>query len=164
MPHLLLFGSTGWHGIVVRVGVAVIRGSPPALHDRIGGPVQVMFEAPGNVEPLSKVGRLKVLATTAPQRLSVYPEAPTFTKLDNKDPTEVIWVGLWTTPDLPAAVKQKIREATPDATQEPELREAFARVGWGIGTAITPEAMTASLRTASERQAVQLKAIGFEPE
>lgn len=140
------------------------KGSPPALQDLIGGQVQASFDAAGNVEPFVKSGRLKVLATTAPQRLPMFPDVPTFAELGYKELTEVIWIGLWTTPDMPAAIQQKMREATLKALQDPKLRESYAKMGWAIGTNATPDELMASLRVASDKQAAALKAIGYKPE
>jgi len=141
------------------------KGSPPALQDLMGGQVQVMFDASSNVAPHAKTGRLKVYATTAPQRLASMPDVPTFAELGYKDLTEVSWVGLWTTPDIPAAIQQKLREATLKALQDPKLREAFTTtMGWSPGSGATPDELLASLRTASDRQAAMLKAIGFKPD
>lgn len=141
------------------------KGSPPALQDLMGGQVQVMFDASSNVAPHAKAGKLKVYATTAPQRLPSMPDVPTFAELGYKDLTEVSWVGLWTTPDMPAAIQQKLREATLKALQDPKLRDAFTTsMGWSMGSGATPDELVASLRTASDRQAAMLKAIGFKPE
>lgn len=141
------------------------KGSPPALQDLMGGQVQVMFDASSNVAPHLKAGKLKVYATTSPQRLPNMPEVPTFAELGYKDLTEVSWVGLWTTPDMAPAIQQKLREATLKALQDPRLREAFhAILGSGAPSGATPDELTASLRGASDRQAAMLKAIGFKPE
>lgn len=140
------------------------KGSPPALQDLIGGQVQVSFDGAGNVEPHVKAGKLKVFATTAPQRLPMFPDVPTFAELGYKDLTEVIWIGLWTTPDMPTAIQQKMREATLKALQDPKLREAYARMGWAMGGNATPEELLASLKTASDKQAATLQAIGFKPD
>lgn len=140
------------------------KGSPPALQDLMGGQVQVSFDGAGNVEPHVKSGRLKVLATTAPQRLPMFPDVPTFAELGYKDLTEVIWIGLWTTPDMPAPIQQKMREATLKALQDPKLREAYGKMGWAVGGNATPDELMASLKTASDKQAAALQAIGFKPE
>ena len=141
------------------------KGSPPALQDLMGGQVQVMFDASSNVQQHYKAGKLKVYATTAPQRLSNFPDVPTFAELGYKDLTEISWVGIWTTPDLPAPIQQKMREAILKALQDTKLRELFTgAMGWAMGTGATPEELSASLRTASERQAAKLKAINFKPE
>ena len=109
------------------------KGSPPALQDLIGGQVQVRFDGAGNVLPHVKSGKLKVFATTAPQRLSLLPAVPTFVELSYKDLNEVVWIGLWTTPDMPVPIQQKLREPTLEALHDPKLRETFATMGLAIG-------------------------------
>ena len=140
------------------------KGSPPALQDLMGGQVQVMFDGAGNVAPHVKSGRLKVFATTSPTRLSLMPEVPTFAELGYKDLTETVWIGLWTTPDMPAPIQQRLREATLKALQDPKLRDSFATLGVSPGTGATPDELMALLRTASDRQGARLQAIGFKPE
>lgn len=141
------------------------KGSPPALQDLMGGQVQVMFDASSNVQPFSKAGRLKVLATTAPQRLATFPDVPTFAELGYKDLTETASAVLWSATDVPAPIQAKMREATLKVLQEPKVREVFTTtMGWGMGSGATPDEMVASLRTASDRQAAMLKAIGFKPD
>jgi tripartite-type tricarboxylate transporter receptor subunit TctC len=141
------------------------KGSPPALQDLMGGQVQVMFDASSNVLQHYKAGKLKVFATTSPQRLATFPEVPTFAELGYKDLTEVSWVGIWTTPDVAAPIQQKMRDAILKALQDPKLRELFTgSMGWAMGSGATPDELTANLRAASDRQAAMLKAIGFKPE
>ena len=101
---------------------------------------------------------------TVPTRLPLMPDVPTFAELGYKDLTETIWIGLWTTPDMPAPIQQKMREATLKALQDPKVREAYATLGLNVGTGATTEEMMTSLRAASERQAGMLQAIGFKAE
>lgn len=141
------------------------KGSPPALQDLMGGQVQAMFDASSNVQPFAKAGRLKVLATTAPQRLPSFPDVPTFAELGYKDLTETAWAGLWSAADVPAPIQQKMREATLKVLQDPKVREVFvSQMGWGLGSGATPEELVTSLRAASDRQAAMLKSIGFKPD
>lgn len=141
------------------------KGSPPALVDLMGGQVQAMFDASSQVLPHAKAGKLKVFASTSAQRLSTFPNVPTFAELGYKDLTEESWIGLWTTPDVPAAVQEKMREATIKALQEPKLLELFTGTfGWSMGSGATPAELDSRLRSASERHAAMLKAIGYKPE
>lgn len=140
------------------------KGSPPALQDLIGGQVQFMFDGAGNVLPHVKAGKLKVYATTAPTRMALMPDVPTFAELGYPDLTEVVWIGLFTTPDVPAAVQARVREATLKALQDPKLRETLATLGLGAASGATPEEMMASLRAASDKQAVKLQTIGYKPD
>ena len=140
------------------------RGSPPALLDVMGGAVPFMFDGPASSLPLLKGGKLKAFATTAPQRLTVLPDVPTFAELGYKDMTEVVWIGLWTTPDVPAAAQAKVRDAVLKVLQQPKAREQFAGLGLDIGSGASQDELSRSLRAASDKQAATLKAIGFKPE
>jgi tripartite-type tricarboxylate transporter receptor subunit TctC len=140
------------------------RGSPPALVDVMGGTVPFMFDGPATSIPLVKGGKLKALATTAPQRMGVLPDVPTFAELGYRDMTEVVWMGLWTTPDVPAANQARLREAVLKVLQNPKVREQFAGLGLEMGSGATQDELGRSLRAASDKQAATLKAIGFKPE
>ena len=141
------------------------KGSPPALVDLVGGQVQAMFDVSSNVLPFAKAGKLKVYAATSAQRLPSLPDVPTFAELGYKELTEIGWVGIWTTPDVPAPIQNKMREAILKALQEPKLRELFTgNFGWTMGSVASPEELKSSLQAGFERQAATLKAIGFKPE
>ncbi len=140
------------------------RGSPPALLDVMSGAVPLMFDGPATSIPLIKGGKLKAFATTAPQRLGALPEVPTFAELGYKDLTEVAWMGLWTPPDVPAAVQTRLREATLKVLQLPKLREQFASLGMDPATGAAPDEMLRGLKAASDKQAATLKSIGYKPE
>ena len=140
------------------------KGSPPALQDLIGGSVQSLFDGAGNVLPHVKSGKLKALAVTSPQRMSLFPDAPTFAELGYKDLTEIVSIMLFTTPDVPAPIQAKVRDAAMKALQDAKLRETFTTMGLAMGTSATPDELLAGLRSASDKQAARLKAIGFKIE
>jgi len=140
------------------------KGSPPALTDLVGGTVQAVFDGPGNVLPFAKAGKLKLLATTAPQRLSVLPDVPTFSELGYKDLTEVVSIMLFSTPDVPAAVQAKLRETVVKALQDDKLRERYNALGMATGTGASSADLLAGLRTSSDKQGAMLKSIGFKVE
>jgi tripartite-type tricarboxylate transporter receptor subunit TctC len=140
------------------------KGSPPALQDLIGGSVQALFDGAGNVLPHVKSGKLKALAVTSAQRMSLFPDVPTFAELGYKDLTEAVSIMLFTTPDLPAPIQAKVRDAAMKALQDNKLRETYNSLGMAMGTSATPEELMAGLRTASDKQGAMLKSIGFKVE
>jgi tripartite-type tricarboxylate transporter receptor subunit TctC len=140
------------------------RGSPPGLADVMSGSVPLMFDGPATSIPLIKGGKIRAIATTGPTRIAALPDVPTFAELGYKDMTEVLWMGLWTTPDVPEATQAKIRQAVLKVLQQPKVREQLVSFGMEPGAGTTPEEMGRSLRIASERQAAMLKSIGFKPE
>ena len=81
------------HGRPLRIEMQHVpyRGSAPALNDLIAGRVDVMFDYPVSVGPHVEAGKLKVLATTAPDRLRAYPNVPTMAELGMKDMTTQSW-------------------------------------------------------------------------
>lgn len=140
------------------------RGSPAALVDMVGGQLQFMFDAPATSLPLIRAGKIRALATTAPQRVSVLPDVPTFAELGYKDLTELAWLGLWTTPDVPAPVQARVREAAIRVTGQAAVKERLQGLGIDPGTTVTPDAMITSLKAAYDKQGATLKAIDFKPD
>lgn len=140
------------------------RGSPPALNDLMGGHVAYMFDGPATSIPLIKTQKIKVFATTAPTRLSMLPDVPTFDELGYKDLTETAWMGVFITPDVPAAAQNTLRDAVMKYMAQPAVRQRFATLGLDAVTSGTPEELTRGLKAASDRQAAALKAVGFKPE
>ena len=57
--------------------VAQYRGAAPAMHDLMGGHVDLMFDQPPNSLPHVRSGKIKAYAVTARKRLASAPEIPT---------------------------------------------------------------------------------------
>jgi tripartite-type tricarboxylate transporter receptor subunit TctC len=140
------------------------KGSPPALQDVMGGHVALMFDGPATAIPMLKSGKLKAFAVSSTRRMSALPEVPTFTELGYPQINDIAWIGLWTTPDVPADIQAKVREATLNVLQQAKVAERFKELGTDVGLPLTPEQLAQSLRAASEKQGANLKAIGFKPE
>lgn len=140
------------------------RGSPPALADVVAGHVSYMFDGPATSIPMAKGGKIRVLATTAPQRLSVLPDVPTFAELGYKDLTETAWMGMFITPDVPAPVQARLRELLGQVMALPAVRQKFAGLGLDVVESPSSEELQQSLAAASARQAATLKAVGFKAE
>jgi tripartite-type tricarboxylate transporter receptor subunit TctC len=74
------------------------------------------------------------------------------------------WMGLWSTPDVPAATQARLREAVMKVLADPSLRARMLETGFDNGSGATPEALQKNLRSDSERVGRMLKSIGFTPE
>lgn len=140
------------------------RGSPPALADLVGGHVAYMFDGPATSIPMAKGGKLRILATTAPQRLSVLPDVPTFAELGYKDLTETAWMGMFITPDVPAPTQARLRELLAQVMALPAVRQRFTALGLDVVNSPSSEELQQSLVLASERQAKVLSRVGFKLE
>ena len=140
------------------------KGSPPALTDVMGGHVAMMFDGPATSIPMIKAGKLKALAVSSPTRMGALPEVPTFAELGYPQINGVGWIGLWATPDVPADVQARLREATHKVLQQPRVIHRFAELGQDVGLPQSQEDLAKSLRAASDKHGAMLKSIGFQPE
>lgn len=142
------------------------KGSAPGLNDVMGGHVPFMFDAPGSVLPMYKAGKVKVFATTAPQRNPAAPNVPTFAELGFAGMTETPWLGMFCAPEVPAPVQAKLHAALTALLAQPHVRERWSDIGMMVppSPAPTQQALTKTLQTESAAQAKRLAAIGFEPQ
>jgi tripartite-type tricarboxylate transporter receptor subunit TctC len=140
------------------------KGSTQALADVMGGHVPLMFDGMPTSLPLIKAGKIKAFAISTPARSPLLPQVPTFTELGYRQLQAVAWMGLWVTPDVPAAVQQRLREAALKVMAQPALRERLQEIGFDAGQPLTSEQMAQSLRSDYERIGTLLKAIDFKPQ
>jgi tripartite-type tricarboxylate transporter receptor subunit TctC len=65
----------------MQAGVFIVnvpyRGTSPAVTDVLGGQVEAMFAAVGNVQQHIKAGKLKPIGVTSTKRLAAFPDVPT---------------------------------------------------------------------------------------
>lgn len=105
------------------------KGSAPALNDLIAGRVDVMFDYPVSVGPHVEAGKLKVLATTAPERLRNSPNVPTMAELGLKDMTTQSWSSIMVPAGTPAAVVDRLATAAHAALTSERVRTHFEKFG-----------------------------------
>ena len=98
------------------------KGSAPALNDLIAGRVDVMFDYPVSVGSHVEAGKLKVLATTAPERIRNAPNAPTMAELGMKDMTTQSWSSIMVPAGTPAPVVDRLAAAAHAALTSERVR------------------------------------------
>jgi tripartite-type tricarboxylate transporter receptor subunit TctC len=140
------------------------KGSTPALADVMGGHVPLMFDAIPTSLPLIKSGKIKPFAVSLPKRSPSLPDVPTFTELGYPQLEAVAWMAMWVTPDTPAGVQSRLREATLKVLAQPATRERLKEINLDVGQPRTPDELSKSLRADYESNGAMLKSIGFKPE
>jgi tripartite-type tricarboxylate transporter receptor subunit TctC len=140
------------------------KGSSPALADVMGGHVPLMFDGIATSLPLIRAGKLKAFAVSTPRRSPVLPDVPTFTELGYPKLEALAWMGLWCTPDVPAAAQARIREATLKVLATPAVRDRLLELGFDVGAPRSVADMTAGLKADYDRVGAVLQSIGFKPE
>jgi len=141
------------------------KGSPPALQDVMGGQVQFMFDGLATSTPLIRSGKLRPYAVTAKKRAAVLPDVPTMTELGFPDMTQMSWMGLWTAPDVPAAVQQRMRDEVLKVLSLPSIKEKLAATGLEVpDEASTPEEMMQSNLKDYDLAGQILRSVNYKPE
>jgi tripartite-type tricarboxylate transporter receptor subunit TctC len=140
------------------------KGSTPALTDVMGNHVPLMFDGIGTSLPLIKSGKIKAFAVSTPKRSPVLPDVPTFTELGFPKLEALGWMGLWCTPDTPAAAQARVREATLKVLTRPAVRERLLELGFDVGAPRSVDDIVAGLKADYERVGAVLQSIGFKPE
>lgn len=81
------------------------------------------------------------------------------------DMTQMSWMGLWTTPDVPAAVQQRMRAEVLKVLSQPPIKEKLAATGLEVPEeATTPEDMMQSNLKDYELAGLILRSVNYKPE
>ena len=135
------------------------RGSAPADVDLVAGQIQFMTDTINSVMPFVKEKRLKLLAVTTSQRMSLFPEVPTLAETVMPGFEAGAWQGIMVPANTPKAVVQRLNAEINKALQSPEVKEKLALQGAEpLGS--TPEEYGAYVKKELARWAAVVKATG----
>jgi tripartite-type tricarboxylate transporter receptor subunit TctC len=135
------------------------RGSAPADVDLVAGQIQFMTDTINSVMPFVKEKRLKLLAVTTSQRMSLFPEVPTLGETVMPGFEAGAWQGIMVPANTPKAVVQRLNAEITKALQSAEVKEKLAQQGAEpLGS--TPEEYVAYVKKELARWAAVVKATG----
>jgi tripartite-type tricarboxylate transporter receptor subunit TctC len=135
------------------------RGSAPADVDLVAGQIQFMTDTINSVMPFVKDKRLKLLAVTTSQRMSLFPEVPTLNETVMPGFEAGAWQGIMVPANTPKAVVQRLNMEINKALQSAEVKEKLALQGAEpLGS--TPEEYGAYIKKELARWAAVVKATG----
>jgi tripartite-type tricarboxylate transporter receptor subunit TctC len=120
VPMEMLFNVAG--GLKMRH--LITTGGAPATTAVLGGHAAMWPSPPALALPHVKAGKLRPLATWGATRLASFPDVPTFKEL-GYDMEYYIWTALFAPRGTPPAAIKALREATRQAVQEAEFRNAM---------------------------------------
>jgi tripartite-type tricarboxylate transporter receptor subunit TctC len=150
-PGQIPYGSSGPYGTLhiamemfaASAGIKLLhvpfRGAGPALTALLGGTVQALASAPGVLKQQVDDGKLRVLANWGAERVSSFPNLPTFKELGYKDVEFYIWAGLFAQSALPAPIMAQLRKAVGEAVKTPEVVKTFETAGSPVAYLDAPE-------------------------
>jgi tripartite-type tricarboxylate transporter receptor subunit TctC len=102
-------------------------GGGPAVAALLGGQVEALASGPSAVIGQLKGGKLRALASWGEKRLASLPEVPTFKEL-GYNAEFYIWSGLFAPAGTPGPVLQTLRNAARRAVEDPDFKNAMAKI------------------------------------
>jgi tripartite-type tricarboxylate transporter receptor subunit TctC len=130
------------------------RGAGPALTDTVGGQVQIVMDALPSAYPYIKSGQLRAIVVTAPARLKVLPDVPTFTEVGLAPLNRMSYFGVLGPKGMAPDLVKKLNTAFRVATEDPVVRQRIEDSG-SVVVANTAEQFGAEI----QREYVLLKKV-----
>ena len=110
------------------------KGSSPALADLLGGQIDWIFDSPAAILSNLQAGKLRALASAAPERSPQLPAVPTMAESGFPGLDFRIWLGLMVPAGTPAPVIRQIELAIAKVLKDPTLRKTLEGQGWDIAS------------------------------
>ncbi len=105
------------------------RGAAPAMHDLLGGQVQMMFDTVTQEMPHIAAGKVRALAVTSTERVAAVPDVPTTVEAGLPQLQGGAWFGLFAPTGTPPAVVAWLNRAARDTFTAPEVRARLQQQG-----------------------------------
>ncbi len=160
MPHLIgaLLGKlTG-----VDLNAVHYRGSAPAITDLLGGQIAAMSSPLGDYLQHIKSGKLRLLATSGPQRSPYTPDVPNYRE-QGVDIALREWYGFFLPGRANAAAQQRAASALKVALAGQDVIATLQSAGMEAESS-TPEQLAAWLKSDADVWGPLVKKIGFTAE
>jgi tripartite-type tricarboxylate transporter receptor subunit TctC len=105
------------------------RGAPPALTDLMAGQVQSLFGTMLASVPSIRIGKIRGIAITGPQRSGAVPDVPTFAEAGYPDYEASSWNGILVPAGTPAAIVAKLNADIVKVLKTPNVFDRLAADG-----------------------------------
>lgn len=127
------------HAAGVKMRHVPTTGGGPAITAVLGGHVDLTAGGPAAIHGHVKAGKLRPIVSWGATRHPAYPDVPTFKELGYKDVEYYIWAGLVAPKGLPEPVMKTLRDAARKTAEDPEFKNAMAKVNSPVQYMDAPE-------------------------
>src|SRR4051812_1974374 len=138
------------------------RGGGPAALGLVAGEVSAMFGG-GSLVPTVHAGKVRGLASTGSVRNPATPELPTIAEV-YPGYEALSWHGVFVPAGTPQPIMERLRNELKEVAAEPEVRERLANTGSGEPYVVTPEELTARIKSDYEKYGKLIRSIGVKVE
>lgn len=127
------------------VPTIIYKGGAPAQMALNQGEVHFVFATPPAAMAQIKSGRVKVLATSAPARMSAMPDVPTFVEVGLPGIDVMPWQGFLAPAQTPRAIITQFNATINSVLKERDIVQRLAVAGSDV-LMMTPDALSAKIR------------------
>jgi tripartite-type tricarboxylate transporter receptor subunit TctC len=139
------------------------KGAGPAINDLIGGQIPIVSaNVTGQVIELHRAGKLRILAVTAPRRLSAAPDIPTAIEQGLPGMISQNFIGLFAPARTPRAIIEQVAQATNAVMADEAVRRSLLGSGFEPYPDSTPEKTGRFVNDEIARWTPVIKAIGLK--
>ena len=135
------------------------QGAAKSLTDLSSGQVQVSFDTYGAALPFLSGGKVRAIAVSSIERISVLPSVPTVAESGLADFDMVPWVGLLAPAGTPKAVVDKVSGELVKIARSPDFSQRIVALG-GRPRVSTAAEFRTFMRTEVDRWAAVIKSSG----
>lgn len=139
------------------------KGTQLAIVDMMGGQIPAVIGPDGEFLPHMKSGRIRMLATSGPQRSRFHPDVPTFAEQGLKNIVVQEWFGFFMPPKTPADIINRAVNGVRAALRTREVIDSFALMGMEAAPS-SPAELAARLKSDYDFWLPIVKATGFTAE
>jgi tripartite-type tricarboxylate transporter receptor subunit TctC len=159
MPHLLAGRLAMIAGI--QVTNVPFQGSGPAIPQVMGGQIAGMSSPLGDWVPQLKSGKIRILATSGPERSTYTPDVPTYREQGFNELMVREWFGFFAPAGTPDAMKEQLNTALRTAMGTQDVRDFVGPIsGYVEASTVAEHARRLAADTEMARRLVA--ALGFK--
>ncbi|MFI5447387.1 Bug family tripartite tricarboxylate transporter substrate binding protein [Polaromonas sp. UC242_47] len=123
------------------------KGEAPMMQDLIGGQIQMAFASALVAKPHIEAGKVKAIGVSGERRMATLPNVPTLFEQGLKDEAYRVtgWLAVAAPAGTPKAVVQRLADEVRKATQQPDVQQRVATMGFELKDS-SPEAFAAAYK------------------
>lgn len=121
--------TTEMFKMMTNIDIIVVpyKGGGPAITDLLGGQVKMFFNSAAQFVPLSKSGKVRLLATAGAHRADFAPDVPTIAESGVPGFESSNWFSIYGPKNLPRAIALKWNEAVNQYIKTPQAQETYRK-------------------------------------
>lgn len=120
------------------------KGGAPAVNDLVAGQVPAQMATIPSLIEFAKAGKIRFLAISSSERISLLPDVPTFKELGFKDLVTEDFFATYVPAGTPAPVVDKLNQSILAALKDDKVRTTLERMGLTIRPSESPQQFKAA--------------------